>query len=140
MPTTPTLTALAAVVPPPSPTTAAPGATATPEPTPLATADAGKSSGASKGGLAPFNAKAAKTNIANAAARLKSCKDASTPAGSASVVITFAPSGRVSDVTVTTPTYAGTRAGSCIVSKLKTALVPPFSGGPETVKKSVAIR
>jgi hypothetical protein len=55
-------------------------------------------------------------------------------------VITFAPSGRVSDVTVTTPTYASGKVGSCIVSKLKTARVPPFTGPPETVKKVIAMR
>jgi len=130
-----------------TPTAAAPTVPATPatpqaaaESAPPLTPDAPKSTGGSKSGLTPFNAKAAKTNLANAAARLRGCKDASPPAGSASVVITFAPTGRVSDVTVTTPTYAGTRAGNCIVAKLKTTRVPPFSGRPETVKKVVAIK
>jgi hypothetical protein len=90
--------------------------------------------------LAPFNSKLANTSIAGAAARIKSCKGVSVPPGSASVVVTFATTGRVVAAAVTTPTYSLGRVGACVVSKLKTAQVPPFSGAPETVKKTIAIK
>lgn len=90
--------------------------------------------------LEPFNAKAARTNLSVAVARAQRCRDQTAPAGSVSAVVTFVPSGRVADVTVITPAYAGTHTGKCIVSKLKTAQVPPFSGEPETMKKTFALR
>ncbi len=91
-------------------------------------------------GLSPFDSKLANTSIASAAARVKGCKDLKVPPGSASVVVTFATTGRVVAAAVTTPAYSTGRVGSCIVSKLKTAQVPPFSGSPETVKKTINLR
>jgi hypothetical protein len=90
--------------------------------------------------LEPFNAKAARTNLSVAVARAQRCRDQTAPAGSVSAVVTFVASGRVADVTVITPTYAGTHTGKCIISKLKTAQVPPFAGEPETMKKTFTLR
>jgi hypothetical protein len=106
---------------------------------PAASADPTKN-GAAKLPLEPFNAKAARTNLTNAAVRAQKCRDTTAPAGSASTVVTFVPSGKVADVTVTTPAYAGTHTGRCIVSKLKSAQVPPYSGGPETMKKTLTLK
>jgi hypothetical protein len=87
-----------------------------------------------------FDSKLANTSIASAAARVKGCKDVKVPPGSASVVVTFATTGRVVAAAVTTPAYSTGRVGGCIVSKLKTAQVPPFTGAPETVKKTINLR
>ena len=113
---------------------AAPESPATP-----VSADAAKAA-TPKPALEPFNAKAARTNLSVAVARAQRCRDQTTPAGSVSAVVTFVASGRVADVTVITPTYAGTQTGKCIVRKLKTALVPPFAGEPETMKKTFTLR
>jgi hypothetical protein len=87
-----------------------------------------------------FNAKAAKTAVDRAAARTKGCRNPRDPAGSVSTAVTFAPSGKVSDVTITTPRYIGTKTGACIESRLREARVSEFSGSPMTVKKSVTVR
>jgi hypothetical protein len=108
-------------------------------PAPTVASDASRGAPA-KAALEPFNAKAARTNLSVAVARAQRCRDQTAPAGSVSAVVTFVPSGRVADVTVITPTYAGTHTGKCIVSKLKTAQVPPFSGDPESMKKTFTLR
>jgi hypothetical protein len=90
--------------------------------------------------LAPFNSKLANNSIASTALRIKNCKDVSVPPGSVSVVVTFATTGRVVAAAVTTPSYSLGEIGACLVAKLKKAQVPPFSGAPETVKKTIHIR
>lgn len=129
-----------------APAVTAPSSDATPTPVAAtgaaagsASADATKSA-APKPQLEPFNSKAAHINLANAAARAMHCRDAPAPAGTVSTVVTFVPSGRVADVTVTTPVYAGTHTGKCIIAKLKGAQVPPYSGEPETLKKTITLK
>jgi len=95
---------------------------------------------APKAQLEPFNAKAAHINLGNAAARAMHCRETTAPVGTVATVVTFIPAGRVADVTVTTPAYAGTRTGKCIIAKLKSAQVPPYSGGPETLKKTITLK
>jgi hypothetical protein len=93
-----------------------------------------------KSGSAGFNAQAAKLAIDRIVPRLKACKQAGEPPGSATVTVTFAPSGRVSSSQVTTTRYAGTRTGNCIAQRLREARIPEFTGAPVTVKRSVAVR
>lgn len=120
----------------------------TPTPQPATNTDAPKKEPAEeprrpesgKGTKAPFNAKLAKAAIDRAAARAKGCRDAGDAPGSASTTITFAPSGKVSEATVTTPRYASSKTGKCIVGKLNDARVPEFSGNPVTLKKSVTLK
>jgi hypothetical protein len=95
---------------------------------------------ATKSGSAGFNAQAAKLAIDRIVPRLKACKQAGEPPGSATVTVTFAPTGRVSSAQVTNTRYAGTRTGNCIVQRLREARVPVFSGAPVTVKRSLAVR
>jgi hypothetical protein len=122
----------------PPPSSAAPADSAG-FPAAAATADTTKSSPA-KPALEGFNAKAARTNLSVAVARAQHCRDATAPAGSVAAVVTFVPSGRVADVTVITAAYAGTHTGKCIISKLKTAQVPPYSGDPESMKKTFVLK
>jgi hypothetical protein len=134
---TPSASQPASTTAPPQPATSA---SVTPESAPSAApADAVKGT-APKPALEPFNAKAARTNLSVAVARAQRCRDQTAPAGSVSAVVTFVTSGRVADVTVITPTYAGTHTGKCIISKLKTAQVPPYAGPPETMKKTFTLR
>ena len=85
-----------------------------------------------------FDRGAASAATGSAAARARTCKTAGGPTGTANVQVTFAPSGRVTIATVGGP-LAGTPIAGCIASAFKSATVPPFSGGPVTVSKSVTI-
>jgi hypothetical protein len=88
----------------------------------------------------PFNAQAAKLAIDRIVPRLKGCKQPGEPPGTATVTVTFAPTGRVSNAAVTTQRYAGTRTGTCIAARLREARVSEFTGKPVTVKRGVAVR
>jgi hypothetical protein len=132
---------------PAPPAVVAPAPAPTPAPAPSAAEPADAPSPPSSGSptapkhAAPgFNAKAAKTAIDKIVPSLKGCKQAGEPPGQATVTVTFAPTGRVSDARVTTTRYAGTRTGTCITQRLRQARIPEFTGSPVTVKRSVAIR
>jgi hypothetical protein len=124
----------------PAPAPAPGPAPSAPEPEEAPSASSSASPAAPKHVGAGFNAKAAKTAIDKIVPGLKTCKQAGEPPGSATVTVTFAPTGRVSDARVTTTRYAGTRTGTCITQRLRQARIPEFVGSPVTVKRSVAIR
>jgi hypothetical protein len=107
---------------------------------PSARSSSGASAPVAKPAAAGFNAKAAKAAIERVVPRLKGCKQPGEPPGSATVTVTFAPTGRVSSAAVTNTRYAGTRTGNCIVQRLREARVAEFVGAPVTVKRSVAVR
>jgi hypothetical protein len=83
-----------------------------------------------------FDRDAAAGAVGSALANAQSCVPAGM-GGVARVSITFAPSGRATQATVEGPPFAGTPAGGCIALRARSATVPPFSGGPVTVHKSV---
>jgi hypothetical protein len=87
-----------------------------------------------------FDATAAKAALASAAAATASCREKGGPAGKATIVVTFEPSGNVSSATVSDAPFAGTSSGACIASAMKRATVPPFSGLPGTVTKTISIQ
>jgi hypothetical protein len=147
------------VVPAPLPTEAAPVALPVPTTEPAETVEPSNvRAGALRNGVLPpkappneasapakqslpaFNAKAAKSAIDGVSPRLKACKHAGDPVGPASVMVTFAPAGRVSNAAVTTTGYAGTRTGNCIVQRLRDLRIPEFTGAAVTVKRSVTVR
>jgi hypothetical protein len=139
--------------PPPKPAEAAPAPS--PEPaatTPPATASAAsdsaapstaapepKATAAAKADGPEFNAKAAATNLAIAAARAHGCHMRGDPAGVVSAEVTFAANGRVSDVTIAAP-HTGTKTALCITYKLNTVRVPPYGGSLRTVKQPVQLK
>jgi hypothetical protein len=69
-----------------------------------------------------------------------SCRLPDQPSGKAQVTMTFAPSGRVTQVIVNGSPYAGTQAGSCIARAFRGISIPPYAGEPVTVTKSVRVR
>jgi hypothetical protein len=77
--------------------------------------------------------------VREATALASGCRSPSDPTGSATVVVTFAPSGRVTRAAVTGEPFAGTTTGGCIASRFRSARVPEFSGDYVTVKKTVTI-
>ncbi len=90
-------------------------------------------------GDTPFDRGAASAALSGAAGGAKGCKKADGPTGSTKVQVTFAPSGKATQATVGPP-FAGTPTGSCIASAFRGLSVPPFSGAPMTVSKTVNIK
>ncbi len=88
----------------------------------------------------PFDTGAARSALNAAAGSASGCRQEGDPSGTATVVVTFATSGRVTSATVNGPPFAGTRTGGCIASRMRSARVPPFSGSPITVSKTVTIQ
>jgi cytoskeletal protein RodZ len=87
----------------------------------------------------PFDRDAAAAALSSAAAQAASCRKPGDPSGVANVVITFAPSGRVTTATIGGPPFAGTPTGGCIASVLRKARVPAFEGDRVTVSKTIVI-
>jgi hypothetical protein len=135
-----------------APATAAHGALEAPSSGPLTTPNAGFAelfaSGARRadeknganGPTQRFDATAAKSAVNAAAAGAGSCRERGGPSGKATVVVTFDPSGKVASATVSNPPFAGTSSGACIADALKRATVPPFSGLPGSVTKTISIQ
>lgn len=90
--------------------------------------------------LPPFSSAAAASALREATALAGACRKSGDPSGYATVVVTFAPSGRVTSAALTGAPFAGTETGGCIASRFRTARVPPFAGQHVTVKKTVTIQ
>jgi predicted Zn finger-like uncharacterized protein len=88
----------------------------------------------------PFDRAAAAAALNSSAAQASSCKKEGDPSGVASVVITFAPSGRVTSANISGPPFAGTPTGGCIAAALRKARVPAFEGERVTVSKTIVIQ
>lgn len=90
--------------------------------------------------LAPFDRAAATTALQVAEGQAAACRSAGDPSGTARVVVTFAPSGRVTSAVVAGPPFAGTPTGGCIASRFRAARVPAFEGSYVTVAKTVVVQ
>jgi hypothetical protein len=90
--------------------------------------------------LPPFDSAAATAALSQAAASVAACRKDGDPTGSATVIVRYAPSGRVTSSTVEAGPFAGTVTGGCIATTFRKARVPAFSGDYVTVKKTVSIR
>lgn len=88
----------------------------------------------------PFDANAARAALNSAAGAASGCRQEGDPSGTATVVVTFAPSGRVTSANISGPPFAGTKTGGCIAAALRGAKVPAFSGEHVTVSKTVVIQ
>jgi hypothetical protein len=124
--------------PSPEPKTASSADSAAAPPAPSALPEP-KSAAPAKVDGPPFNAKAASTNLGIAAARAHGCHMRGDPAGNVSASVTFANSGRVSDVTIEAP-HTGTKTALCVTYKLNTVRVPPYGGSPQTVTQAVTLK
>ncbi|MCC6215288.1 MAG: zinc-ribbon domain-containing protein [Polyangiaceae bacterium] len=91
------------------------------------------------GGGAPFNKGAAVAALSSAASAASACKRPGGPTGTGRATVTFAPSGRATNATVSGGAFGGTSVGGCIASVFRRAKVPPFDGDPVTVGKSFTI-
>lgn len=86
-----------------------------------------------------FDRGAARAALESAATHAASCRKEGDPSGTASITITFAPSGRVTSATLQGPPFAGTATGGCIASAMRHATVPAFSGEHVTVTKTIVV-
>lgn len=91
------------------------------------------------GVVAGFDAAAASSAISAAFARASSCLKDGDSNKPATILLTYAPSGRVTTAVLQGP-YSGTAVGGCIASTLRTARVPPFAGDYVTVKRTTVLR
>jgi hypothetical protein len=89
---------------------------------------------------AGFDRAAAASALGAQVAQASSCRKPGDPSGTASVTITFAPSGRVTSASVSGPPFAGTATGGCIAATLRRAKIPAYDGDKVTVAKSVVIQ
>ena len=88
----------------------------------------------------PFDSEAATAALSSAAAAAGGCRKEGDPAGSATVIVRFAPSGRVTSAVVESGPFAGTVTGGCIATTFRKARVPAFSGDFVSVKKTVSLQ
>jgi hypothetical protein len=91
------------------------------------------------GGGAEFNRDAASAAMGGAAGGASGCGKPDGPTGRCKVTVTFAPSGRATNVSVGPP-CGGSPVGSCIAAAFRKISIPPFSGDPMSVSKTVTIK
>jgi predicted Zn finger-like uncharacterized protein len=87
---------------------------------------------------ADFDKSAAIAALGAAAANASSCKKPDGPTGGGKASVTFAPSGRATNSTVS-GALAGTDVGGCVARVFRAARVPPFAGDAVTVSKSFSV-
>jgi hypothetical protein len=126
-----------------SPTTPAPAAPAS-EPEPAVAKNEPKphtpEPAVPSGPVGDFDPGAAAAALTAGAAQASACRKDGDPSGVASVVVTFAPSGRVTSANISGPPFAGTPTGGCIAAALRKARVPAFEGDRVTVSKTIVIQ
>ncbi|HVR19816.1 MAG TPA: hypothetical protein VMS65_08970 [Polyangiaceae bacterium] len=88
----------------------------------------------------PFDSEAAAASLNQVAGAASACRNEGDPAGSATVLVRFAPSGRATSAVVESGPFAGTVTGGCIATTFRKARVPAFSGDYVTVKKTITLR
>lgn len=88
---------------------------------------------------AAFNKSAAKAALSSAAAKAAGC-GAGGAAGKGKVMLTFAPSGKVSSASLVAGPFNGKAAGACALKYFRSASIPAFSGSAVTVSKSFSIK
>ena len=88
----------------------------------------------------PFDSEAAAASLTQVAGAASACRNEGDPAGNATVLVRFAPSGRATSAVVESGPFAGTVTGGCIATTFRKARVPPFSGDFVTVKKTITLR
>ncbi|MCL2825730.1 MAG: hypothetical protein FWD57_17195, partial [Polyangiaceae bacterium] len=93
---------------------------------------------AAASGPGPFDRPAAIAALNAAAGQAAGCKKPGGPVGQGRVSVTFATSGNVANVALAGE-LAGTSADSCIKSRFRAAKVPPFTGSPVTLPKTISI-
>jgi hypothetical protein len=89
---------------------------------------------------AAFDRDAAVSALATQATQASQCRKDGDPSGTTTVVVTFAPSGRVTSANVNGPPFAGTPTGGCIAAAFRRAHIPAFDGDKVTVSKTLTIK
>jgi hypothetical protein len=86
-----------------------------------------------------FDRAAALKALDAAANRASRCRSKGDPPGGVTVLVVFNPSGTVKEARVVDTRYDGRPTARCIASRMATARIRPFEGGPKTLAKSVMI-
>jgi hypothetical protein len=85
-----------------------------------------------------FSESAARVRLGQANGILAFCKKEGGVTGPGNASVTFGLDGGVTAVAVDPP-YAGTKEGECVASQFLRAKIPPFSGGPQTLRHSFVV-
>jgi hypothetical protein len=104
----------------------------------FATAAADASVGTKK--MGPFDSKSAQAKLRSASDRVRQCRKSKSLPGKADLVVTFAPSGRVTQAEVVGGPFKGTPIGTCIANAVSSVRIAPFSGPDGVVKTSYVLR
>lgn len=97
---------------------------------------------APKTGNAPpasFDKRAAIAALQTAASASTACRRLDGPTGAGRATVTFAPSGRVTNVQISGGSFGGTSVGSCVAGVFRRAKIPSFTGSSVTVAKGFTI-
>jgi outer membrane biosynthesis protein TonB len=86
-----------------------------------------------------FDKRAAIAALQTAASASTACRRLDGPTGTGRATVTFAPSGRVINVSISGGKFNGTSVGSCVAGVFRRAKIPSFNGGSVTVAKSFTI-
>ena len=90
------------------------------------------------GPLAPFDADAARLAMQGPKGAAFGCFATATEGGVARLMVTFLPSGQLTNAVVMGPPFGGTPVGACISSKFQGLSVAPFEGSPVTVAMALS--
>lgn len=116
-----------------------PAGTSSPAPSPKPASAPSPAPAPKPSGAPAFNVAAARAALNAAAANAAACAKPGGPTGSGKVLVTFAPSGRVTSSNVISGPFGGTAVGGCVASTFRRARVPAFSGDSQKVAKSFTI-
>jgi hypothetical protein len=86
-----------------------------------------------------FSVDAARSALNSAAGAAAGCGKPGGPKGRGKATVSFAPSGSVSSASIDGP-FNGTPVGSCVLGAFRSARVPPFTGGSQSVTKSFTVK
>jgi hypothetical protein len=104
-----------------------------------ATAAAPETEPAAESGDPPLDREALQSALNDAIVRSQACRSSADPFGSARATVTFAPSGRVTQATISGEPFAGTAIGGCLATTLRSITIPRFSGQPVTIRKTIGL-
>lgn len=86
-----------------------------------------------------FNTKAANRAMRSVVPAAVACRQPGDPSGEGQITLTFAPSGKVTNSSLSGGPYEGTQVGQCIASAFRSIRIPAFTGDPVTVSTTLTI-
>lgn len=102
-------------------------------------ASAAPTNGSDTPQVGPFDRAAALKVLAASAGKAARCRSAGAAAGSANVIVSIDPSGKIQSAKIVAAPYAGTPTAKCITERMAESALEPFSGEPQTLSVPVQV-